>query len=57
MWCCSSLFQHPIQKNSQPTFTRAKDLSQLRKETSSFCFGRPGSPPSRKKQLGSLLKQ
>ncbi|KAF1940371.1 hypothetical protein EJ02DRAFT_452952, partial [Clathrospora elynae] len=57
MWCCLSLFQQPIQKNSQPTFTRAKDLSQSRKETSSFCFGRPGSPPSRKKQSGSLLKQ
>jgi hypothetical protein len=56
MWCCMGLFQERTLKNLQPTFTTAKVFLQLRKETSFYSSGLPGSPHSQGKMYSQVLR-
>jgi hypothetical protein len=56
MWCCMSFFQKRTLENLQPTFTTAKAFLQLRKKTSFYSAGLPGSPHSQGKMYSQVLR-
>jgi hypothetical protein len=56
MWCCLRLFQVPILKNLNTSFTKARASWPLKKETSSHCSGPPGRPHLRLRPYANVSK-